>query len=221
MNSLAKSRPLRWAEIALDSLAAALAEHATEHGASGSLDLRADAYGFGVARIAPLATQHGFSYATFSDAMGRAGLDHHDADPDSSWVARAHAHQAMRLCAQVVNSKHVPGGTEVSYGGRYRTADSTHLALVSIGFADGVPRLDPIGGFVEARDTRFPIAGRIAMDQLIIDTGDIALTPGDTVTVWGGMVSVEEWATWSRRSVELLSAGLGSRVDTVTVESRS
>lgn len=221
MNSPAKSRPLRWAEIALDSLSAALAEHAAQNGTSPSLDLRCDAYGFGVEQVAPLATHHGFSRATFSDGTGRLGLDHDDTDADRSWVTRAHQHAAMTLCAQVVNVKQVPAGTEVSYGGRYRTADDTNLALVSIGFADGVPRLDPIGGFVEAGDTRFPIAGRIAMDQLIIDTGDIALTPGESVTVWGGLVTVEDWATWSSRPPELLSAGLGSRVNVVTVESRS
>jgi len=221
MNSPAKSRPLRWAEITLDSLSDALAEHAEQAGTSVCLDLRADAYGFGVAVVAPLATQHGFSRAVLSDGTGHAGLDHDDADADASWVQRAHAHRAMTLCAQVVNSKQVPDGTEVSYGGRYRTAGSTHLALVSIGFADGVPRLDPIGGFVEARDTRLPVAGRIAMDQLIVDTGDAGLSLGETVTVWGGRVSLGEWATWSRRPLELLSAGLGSRVDTTIVELRS
>ena len=63
MNSPAKSRPLRWAEINLDSLSDALAEHAEQAGTSVCLDLRADAYGFGVAVVAPLATQHGFSRA--------------------------------------------------------------------------------------------------------------------------------------------------------------
>ena len=221
MNSPANARPLRWAEVALDSLSAALAEHAQENGTSGCLDVRVDGYGFGTEVVARLATQLGFTRAMFDDGVPRAGLDHDSTGADSSWVTRAHAHSAMTLCAQVVNAKQVPGGTEVSYGGRYRTADDTNLALVSIGFADGVPRLDPIGGWVEARDTRFPIAGRIAMDQLIVDTGDRVLTPGETVTVWGGLVALEEWARWSSRRVELLSAGLGSRVDVVTVESRS
>lgn len=93
----------------------------------------------------------------------------------------------MTLWAPVVGLKTVGADEGVSYGYRYRTADRTTLALVSLGYADGLDRA--AGNALDARvgDATHTIAGRVAMDAFVIDVGhDASIAVGDRVTVWGG-----------------------------------
>ncbi len=92
---------------------------------------------------------------------------------------------AMTVVAQVANVKQVPAGQGVSYGLRYRTPRPTTLALVPVGYADGVPRAGSGLLPVAIGGTRFTVAGTIAMDQFVLDIGDADIAPGDTVTLFG------------------------------------
>lgn len=215
MNRPADLPPLRWAITRTTPLRDSLSALLRLKGADHHLDLRADAFGLGAQTVAQVAADLGFRFATFDAGQPHTTLDTTASPPESLWLSLAHQHHAQLLQARVVNSKAVAAGAEVSYGGYYKTPTATHLALVAIGFADGVPRLNPIGGMVEAREQRFPVAGRIAMDQLIIDTGDEALDAGDVVTIWGGAVSAEEWSGWSKRPLEIIGSGIGPRVHNV------
>ncbi|RLZ03420.1 bifunctional alanine racemase/tRNA (adenosine(37)-N6)-threonylcarbamoyltransferase complex ATPase subunit type 1 TsaE [Kocuria tytonicola] len=75
---------------------------------------------------------------------------------------------AMTLRARVANVKAVPAGAGVSYGLTYRTDAPTHLALVPLGYADGVPRV-ATGAPVHIGTDVYPVVGRIAMDQCVVD----------------------------------------------------
>ncbi|PPF68851.1 alanine racemase [Clavibacter michiganensis] len=110
---------------------------------------------------------------------------------------------AMTLVGSVVAVKRVPADTGVSYGYTYRTTRATTLALVSLGFADGVPRLASNRAPVAIHGARFRVSGRIAMDQFVVDVGDgvvdgRAVAVGDDAVLFGdpatGAPSVEEWA---------------------------
>jgi len=91
---------------------------------------------------------------------------------------------AMRVSAAVVNIKSVDAGQGVSYGLDYRTRVATRLALVSFGYADGLPR--QAGGFeVSLNGQRVPIVGRIAMDQFVLDIGELDCRLGDEVVLFG------------------------------------
>ncbi len=74
----------------------------------------------------------------------------------------------MTLKATVAGCKEVPAGQGVSYGLRYTTTEPTTLALVPLGYADGVPRASD-GGPVVIGGKRYRVCGRIAMDQLVVD----------------------------------------------------
>lgn len=215
MNRPADFPHLRWAVTRPTALRDALTELLTLEGSHHHLDLRANAYGLGAQAVADVAADLGFRVATFDSGTRHKHLASDGTPSDSHWLTLAHKHHTQLLQARVVNSKSVNAGAEVSYGGHYRTSQDTHLALVAIGFADGVPRLNPVGGIVDAAGERVNIAGRITMDQLIIDTGDAVLEAGDVVTVWGGAVSCDEWSHWSQRSLEVIGSGLGSRVQQV------
>ena len=86
---------------------------------------------------------------------------------------------AMTLRTRVANVKAVPAGHGVSYGLTYRTETPTHLALIPLGYADGVPRV-ATGAPVYIGGRVYPVVGRIAMDQCVID-----LARGRTVTPEG------------------------------------
>ncbi|MFT2712686.1 alanine racemase [Clavibacter sp. Sh2126] len=110
---------------------------------------------------------------------------------------------AMTLVGSVVAVKRVPADTGVSYGYTYRTTRATTLALVSLGFADGVPRLASNRAPVAIHGARFRVSGRIAMDQFVVDVGDGLIdgrqvAVGDDAVLFGdpatGAPSVEEWA---------------------------
>jgi alanine racemase len=78
---------------------------------------------------------------------------------------------AMTLRTLVSQSKHVPEGQGVSYGLRYHTTGPSTLALIPVGYADGIPRV-ATGGPVRVAGHTYPVVGRIAMDQMVIDLGD-------------------------------------------------
>ncbi len=77
---------------------------------------------------------------------------------------------AMTLQTRIALCKDVPAGHGVSYGLNYASPDNTTLGLVPLGYADGVPRIAS-GGPVRVNGTTYPVVGRIAMDQMVIDLG--------------------------------------------------
>jgi len=122
----------------------------------------------------------------------------------------------MTLTAEVIAVKSVTAGTGVSYGYTYRAPGDTAIALVSIGYADGLPRLGSNSASASIDGTAFPVVGRIAMDQLVLDIGTAAAQPGDIATVFGdaalGAPTAVDWARRTRRPPLALTAGLGRRV---------
>jgi alanine racemase len=105
---------------------------------------------------------------------------------------------AMTLRASVAAVRRVPAGTGVSYDYQYRTPRDTNLALVPLGYADGIPRQASDRGPVLIDGRRYRVAGRVAMDQFVVDVGDAQVAVGDEVVLFGdpqrGHPSVTEWA---------------------------
>ncbi|MHA7985559.1 alanine racemase [Rathayibacter sp. CAU 1779] len=105
---------------------------------------------------------------------------------------------AMTLRSRVVAVRRIPEGQGVSYGHTYRAPEDTNLALVPVGYADGVPRQASGRAEVSIGGVRHPIAGRVAMDQIVIAVGDSRVSVGDEVVLFGdpeqGVPSAEDWA---------------------------
>jgi alanine racemase len=123
---------------------------------------------------------------------------------------------AMTLRTRTIMVKRVAGGTGVSYEHEYFTDQDTTLALVPLGFADGVPRLLGNRGEVLVNGTRCPIAGRVAMDQFVVAVGDAAVRIGDEVLLFGsgsaGESTACEWAAWAQTNAHEILTGIGGRV---------
>ncbi len=77
----------------------------------------------------------------------------------------------MTLTARLSLVKRVPAGQGVSYGHAYITPRDTILGLVPLGYADGVPRNATNVGPVSVHGVPNVIAGRVCMDQFVVDLG--------------------------------------------------
>jgi len=122
----------------------------------------------------------------------------------------------MTLTASVAKTKRVPVDTGVSYDYTYRTTTETTLALVPVGYADGVPRLAQGRIEVAIAGKRYPIAGRVAMDQFLVDVGDDDVRTGDAVVLFGtgerDEMTVLEWGEALGTIGEEIVCRIGSRV---------
>lgn len=124
----------------------------------------------------------------------------------------------MTLRTSVVNVKRVPAGTGVSYGPEHVTGAPTTLALLPLGYADGLPRAAGGRAWVWLAGRRCPIVGRIAMDQCVVDVGDLPVAIGDPVVVFGPSEAdqdpptVVEWARWADTNPHEILTGIGARV---------
>jgi alanine racemase len=104
----------------------------------------------------------------------------------------------MTLRGRVAAVRRVTAGTGVSYDYTYRTKGTTTLALVPLGYAEGIPRHASNQAAVTIGGQLFRISGRVAMDQFVVDVGDHAVRVGDEVVLFGdpatGVPSAEDWA---------------------------
>ena len=124
---------------------------------------------------------------------------------------------ALSVHAAVSYMKRVDAGEAMSYGLRYRLERASNIATVPIGYADGVPRLlGERGGEVLIRGSRFPIAGTITMDQMLIDVGDAPIEPGEAVVLIGSQggvcIAAQEWADRVGTIAYEIVCGIGPRV---------
>ena len=84
---------------------------------------------------------------------------------------------AMTVRTRRVALQGRPAGQGVSYGLNYRTGSTSTLGLIPLGYADGVPRI-ATGGPVRVGGVNYPVVGRIAMDQMVIDLGPLNVSAG-------------------------------------------
>src|SRR5438445_6087412 len=118
--------------------------------------------------------------------------------PQAGTAAELGLRPAMRLRAPVAQVKTVAAGQGVSYGHRYTTTAPTTLALVPIGYADGVPRHATNVGPVQINGKRYVVSGTVCMDQFVVDVGVDAVAVGDDVVLFGpgddGEPTADDWA---------------------------
>ena len=124
---------------------------------------------------------------------------------------------AMRLKAKLHLVKAVKAGVSVGYGGTAITKSDTKLGVVTLGYADGIPRNanNLAGVFVGGK--RAPLIGRVSMDQFVVDLGSNSLAKtGDEVIVFGdglgGEYTADEWAKASGTINYEIVTRIGSRV---------
>ncbi|AFL48850.1 alanine racemase [Sinorhizobium fredii] len=122
----------------------------------------------------------------------------------------------VRLDVAVIQTRTVPAGTRVGYGGAHVTSAETRLATIAAGYADGLPRSLSDRGAVFFDGVRLPIVGRVSMDSITVDITALpegTLSLGSLVEVLGPHQTLEDVAEAAGTiSYEILT-GLGRRYE--------
>jgi alanine racemase len=156
--------------------------------------------------------------------MVRCGVALYGLAPSATLIGHDPASRlrpAMSLRARVSYVKEVPAGERLSYGLRYQLPKTSIVATVPLGYADGVTRnLAARGGQVLIGARRYPIAGTITMDQLLVDCGpDADVAVGDVAVLLGRQGSEEisawEWAERTDTIAYEVVCGVSARVPRV------
>jgi alanine racemase len=130
----------------------------------------------------------------------RVGLGIYGLRPEPTMAPQVDLVPAMRVVSEVTLVRRLAAGSRPSYGRSRALPHDATVATVPIGYADGVARrLGSTGGGVLIRGKRYPFAGTVTMDQLMVDVGDDPVEVGDEVVLLGSQdeatISAEEWAT--------------------------
>jgi len=144
--------------------------------------------------------------------LGRPGLMIYGVSPLLGF--QENLRTVMTLKSRVTLVRTLPAGHGVSYGRQFITTKPTRVATVGIGYGDGYPRhVSGQGAEVWLRGRRFPILGRITMDQTMVDvTGADDVVEGDEVEMFGPNIAVAEIALKAGTIVWEIFTGITPRV---------
>ena len=130
--------------------------------------------------------------------------------------------EAMRVRARLTTVKRARAGQGVSYAHQYVTDRDTVLGIVPVGYADGVPRSASSAGPVRVGERTLTVAGRVCMDQFVVDLGpDFDGAEGDVVTLLGvgvaGEPTAQDWAVAAGTINYEIVTRMGPRLPRVVV----
>ncbi len=154
-------------------------------------------------------------FPDFHFDMVRAGLLLYGYFPGGIVSNQISIKPAMELSADIALVKRVSAGASVGYGATVELATERFIALIPMGYADGIPRNFKMPIEVSIAGRRYPIIGRVSMDQVSVDLGpETNVKAGDRAIFFGGegASSADDWARAAGTiSYEILSR-IGGRV---------
>ncbi|MDD4914524.1 MAG: alanine racemase [Methylococcales bacterium] len=122
----------------------------------------------------------------------------------------------MSLRSRLIAVKDVAAGESVGYSGLWKCPQPTRLGVISIGYGDGYHRHTRSGAPVLVNNRRAPLVGRVSMDMITVDlNSQPEARPGDSVTLWGDQLPVEEIARHADTIPYTLLCGITQRVQIV------
>ncbi len=128
---------------------------------------------------------------------------------------------ALSLKTKVAFVKRVPAGSALSYDSTYVTWKETSIAVLPIGYADGLARSMSNKGKVLIQGTRCPIVGRVTMDHTLVEVGDLPVHIGDEVILIGSdgqkEITADDWATWMGTINYEVTSQLSARIERVYI----
>jgi alanine racemase len=143
------------------------------------------------AQIGALAARHGMK-ALLRPGLALYGLiprfdpEYEPAEPPTITAARARLRPVLEWKTRVVSLRSVPAGAVVGYNGTFVATEPMRLALVAVGYADGLDRRLGNRFSLLVRGERAPLVGRVSMDQAVLDVTDIpGVAQGDEVVILG------------------------------------
>lgn len=130
--------------------------------------------------------------------MVRAGVIQYGMWPSDEVTHPIDIRPVMKVCAKVVFTKNLHPGESIGYGRQFIAARESRIATLPIGYADGYIRAYGNGGYVSFGGRKAPIAGRVCMDQVMVDVTDLPdVKEGDTAVLFGDeTVTADTAAKW-------------------------
>ena len=142
-------------------------------------------------QMAALAARHGMK-ALLRPGLALYGLiprfdpEFEPQEPPTLAAARARLRPVLEWKTRVVSLRSVPAGAVVGYNGTFVATEPMRLALLAVGYADGLDRRLGNRFSLLVHGERAPLVGRVSMDQAVVDVTDIAgVEPGDEVVILG------------------------------------
>ncbi len=149
----------------------------------------------------------------------RPGLALYGIHPSPALRDRARLRPVMRFVTRIIALRQIAVGETVGYGATFAAGRPSVIATLPVGYADGYPRALSNRAQVSLRGGRVPIAGRVCMDQIMIDVTDVpGVAIGDEVELWGRDLPVEEVAALADTIPYELLTRVGARVPRVAAE---
>jgi alanine racemase len=119
----------------------------------------------------------------------------------------------MTLTTRLIAVKQLQRGDRVGYSGTWQCPEDMPLGIAAIGYGDGYPRHAPSATPVLVEGRRVGLAGRVSMDMICLDLRAYPQAKvGDTVTLWGNGLAVEEIAHQAGTIAYELLCGVTGRV---------
>lgn len=134
------------------------------------------------------------------------------------WPEHAERTQAMRLVTEVAQLRSIAAGSSVGYGATWRAPRDSRVAVLPLGYADGLPRRASGHAQAALRGRRVPLVGLISMDIAIADVTDVPdVAVGDAVVLLGrasggASISTAEYGAWAGLSEYEVTCGMSKRV---------
>ena len=121
-------------------------------------------------------------------------------------AAELNLRPVMQFDAAIMAVHDLQAGDSVGYGSRWTATGPSRIGIVSVGYADGYPRVISDAAYLTAKGEKLPIIGRVAMDMLMVDLGNSPMVDiGTPVQLWGNSPTIDEVASWNDTiSYELL-----------------
>lgn len=149
----------------------------------------------------------------------RPGVLFYGAQPSPEVTRTIAVRQAMRWQTCVVFFKVVKAGNSLSYGGHWAPEVDARVVTLPVGYGDGYARAMTGKAEVIIHGQRYPVVGRICMDQVMVSIGRDSAYNGDEVTLLGGTgaaaISIEEMAAWAGTIPHEVLTSINTRVPRV------
>jgi alanine racemase len=149
----------------------------------------------------------------------RPGILFYGARPAVDLPSPIPVRQALRWVTRVVFFKVVKAGHPVSYGGTWVPPGDTRVVTLPVGYGDGYTRAMSGKAEVIIHGTRYPVVGRICMDQIMVSIGRDSAHNGDEAVLLGGQgdaaISIEEMAAWMGSIPHEVLTSINTRVPRV------
>jgi len=151
----------------------------------------------------------------------RVGMLLYGVSPSNEVEINQNYKPVMSFCGPIIFVRKVPPNTPVSYGGKYLTSKETNIGVIQTGFADGFPRSWYEKGYISYKGKYHKIAGRVCMDQLMVDFGNVEPNIGDEVLFFGerenDKIKIEDIADKIGTTTYVLLVGIQGRTKKINI----